>query len=222
MYMGVFASKRAALMWQKIKNWLRSPKGASDTTPHEMKYLIVGLGNIGSEYAHTRHNVGFDVLDHLVGEAGISFEDGRYGLTAQHKHKGRQLTLLKPSTYVNLSGRAVNYWLQKEKIPIENLLVVVDDLALPFGVLRLRAKGSDAGHNGLKNINEVLGHNQYARLRFGIGDNFRKGQQVDYVLGQWERDEKEALPERFELATEIIHSFASMGCTRTMNTFNKR
>lgn len=164
----------------------------------------------------------FDVLDHLVGEAGISFEDGRYGLTAQHKHKGRQLTLLKPSTYVNLSGRAVNYWLQKEKIPIENLLVVVDDLALPFGVLRLRAKGSDAGHNGLKNINEVLGHNQYARLRFGIGDNFRKGQQVDYVLGQWERDEKEALPERFELATEIIHSFASMGCTRTMNTFNKR
>src|SRR5690554_8068129 len=139
-------------MWQKIKNLLRSPKGASDTTPHEMKYLIVGLGNIGSEYAHTRHNVGFDVLDHLAGEAGISFEDGRYGLTAQHKHKGRQLILLKPSTYVNLSGRAVNYWLQKEKIPIENLLVVLDDLALPFGVLRLRAKGSDAGHNGLKNI----------------------------------------------------------------------
>src|SRR5690554_4611988 len=139
-----------------------------------MSYLIVGLGNVGIEYADTRHNIGFMVLDAWAQASNTVFKSNRYGSTLECRYRGRKIVLLKPSTYMNLSGKAVNYWLQKEKVPIENLLVILDDLALPFGVLRLRAKGSDAGHNGLKNINEVLGHNQYARLRFGIGDNFRK------------------------------------------------
>jgi peptidyl-tRNA hydrolase, PTH1 family len=209
-------------MLQQIINWFCSGKSKTETIEPEMKFLISGLGNIGSEYAHTRHNIGFDIVDHIAREEGVTFEDGRYGLTAQYKFKGRVFILLKPSTYVNLSGRAVNYWMQKEKIPVENLLVVVDDLALPFGSLRLKAKGSDAGHNGLKNINAALGHNQYARLRFGIGDNYRKGHQVDYVLGKWTPEENKELPERFEQAAEIVKSFGTIGVPQTMSLYNNK
>lgn len=185
-----------------------------------MKYLIVGLGNIGPEYHNTRHNIGFTILDALAGASNIFFSSKRYGWHGLVKHKGRQLILIKPSTYVNLSGNAVNYWLQNEKIPIENLLVVLDDLALPFGTLRLKAKGSDGGHNGLKHINQVLGNANYARLRFGIGDEFGKGQQVDYVLGDWSKEESKGLPERADRAVEIIKSFATIGLARTMNEYN--
>lgn len=186
-----------------------------------MKYLIVGIGNIGYEYENTRHNVGFSVLDSLVEKAEIVFKSERYGARAQYKFKGRTFELLKPNTYVNLSGKAINYWLQKEKIPQSNLLVVVDDLALPFGTLRLKTKGSDAGHNGLKDINAVLGSQNYARLRFGIGDCFSRGQQVDYVLGKWDNQEQEYLPLLIEKSIQVIRSFGTIGATRTMNTFNK-
>jgi len=187
-----------------------------------MKYLIAGLGNIGDAYAHTRHNIGFDILDALAGVSNISFLDKRYGFIAEMKHRGRGYWLLKPSTYVNLSGNAVRYWLQKLKIPRENLLVVVDDLALPFGTLRLRGKGGDAGHNGLTHISAILGTNAYARLRFGIGNDYHPGQQVDYVLGEWDENEKKLLPERIEMAGEIIKSFGILGVERTMNIYNNR
>ena len=159
-----------------------------------MKYLIVGLGNIGPEYQNTRHNIGFRVLDAFVKASNAVFEDMRYGAVATVKLKGRTLILLKPNTYMNLSGKAVSYWMQKEKIDLSNLFVVVDDLALPFGTIRLRSKGSDGGHNGLKSINQLLGTQAYTRLRFGIGDNFSKGRQVDYVLGEWSDGEEERLP----------------------------
>lgn len=187
-----------------------------------MKYLIAGLGNIGPEYKNTRHNIGFQILDSLAGESNIAFSDRRYGFLCEYNHKGRTFILLKPATYVNLSGRAVNYWLQKEKIPIENLLVLVDDLALPFGTLRVKAKGSHGGHNGLRNISEVLGRNDYARLRFGIGDHFHPGFQVDYVLSEWSREEKKLLPEKIDSCIEIIQSFGTIGIERTMNFFNKK
>jgi peptidyl-tRNA hydrolase, PTH1 family len=187
-----------------------------------VKYLIAGLGNIGPEYKNTRHNIGFQILDTLAGESNIAFSDKRYGFIGNYNHKGRTFLLLKPSTYVNLSGRAVNYWLQKEKIPVENLLVLVDDLALPFGTLRVKAKGSDGGHNGLHNISEILGRNDYARLRFGIGDNFHPGFQVDYVLSEWTEDEKKQLPEKIEICIEIIQSFGTIGIERTMNFYNKK
>ncbi|NOU16383.1 MAG: aminoacyl-tRNA hydrolase [Bacteroidales bacterium] len=187
-----------------------------------MKYLIAGLGNIGSEYSNTRHNIGFMVLDALVKASNISFKDTRYGFTSELKHKGRTFILLKPSTYMNLSGKAVSYWLQKEKIPIENLLVVVDDIALPLGSLRLRAGGSDGGHNGLKSIDGILETQNYSRLRFGIGGNFPKGYQVDFVLGEWDDEEKKILPERIQKAYEIIFSFGTIGIERTMNFYNKK
>ena len=187
-----------------------------------MKYLIVGLGNIGAEYAETRHNIGFKVVDAVAKEAGALFTAGRYGAVAEVKHKGRTFLLLKPSTYMNLSGKAVAYWLKTEKIPIENLFVVVDDIALPFGTIRIRAKGSDGGHNGLKNIAELLQTQQYARLRFGIGGDFPRGFQVDYVLGTWTDDEQKALPERIELARQVVLSFGTDGLERTMNTFNNK
>ena len=152
-----------------------------------MKYLIVGLGNIGPEYQNTRHNIGFKVLDAFAKASNTVFEDMRYGAVATVKLKGRTLILLKPNTYMNLSGKAVSYWMQKEKIELSNLFVVVDDLALPFGTIRLRGKGSDGGHNGLKSINQLLGTQDYTRLRFGIGNEFPKGKQVDYVLGGWTR-----------------------------------
>jgi peptidyl-tRNA hydrolase, PTH1 family len=187
-----------------------------------LKYLIVGIGNVGSEYHHTRHNIGFDVLDALAKASNICFQDNRYGSIAEYKFKGRTFILLKPSTYVNLSGKAVNYWLQKENIPIENLLVILDDIALPLGFIRLRSKGSDGGHNGLKNINEVLGRNDYARLRFGIGNEFPKGYQVDYVLGNWNDEENKQLEDRIPVVFEIVKSFALAGVQRTMSQYNNK
>jgi len=187
-----------------------------------VKYLVTGLGNIGDEYANTRHNIGFMMLDLLAAEEKIEFADKRYGFVAEYKFKGRIFVLLKPSTYMNLSGRAVNYWLQKENLEPEHLLVLVDDIALPFGALRLKGKGGDGGHNGLKNINEVLGTQAYARLRFGTGSDFAEGRQIDYVLGEWTEDEKKALPDRLKLTTDIIHSFGTLGLERTMNLFNNK
>lgn len=187
-----------------------------------MKYLIVGLGNIGSEYSKTRHNIGFDILDAFAEASNIVFTDARYGAISEVKLKGRILKLLKPSTYMNLSGNAVRYWLQKEKIPVENLLIIVDDLAIPFGSLRIRAKGSDGGHNGLKHINELLGTNNYARLRFGIGSNFSKGNQINYVLGEWTDEENISLNKMYDICNEIIKSFVFLGVDRTMNLHNKK
>ncbi|HEY9124142.1 MAG TPA: aminoacyl-tRNA hydrolase [Bacteroidales bacterium] len=186
-----------------------------------MKYLVAGLGNIGSEYAHTRHNIGFDVLDALAGASNIYFEDGRYAFNTRFSIKGRTIVLIKPTTYMNLSGKAVSYWLQKENIPVENLLVVVDDLALPVGAIRIRPKGGDGGHNGLKNIQEMLGHANYARLRFGIGSEFAKGRQVDFVLGKWAEEEKALIKPAIETSCEVIKSFVLAGLERTMTSFNK-
>lgn len=187
-----------------------------------MKYLIVGLGNIGSEYENTRHNIGFNVLDAFAKASNTVFTDRRYGAVAEVKVKGRTLVLLKPSTYMNLSGNAVRYWLQQEKIPVENMLIVVDDISLPFGTLRLRPKGSDAGHNGLKDVARVVGNENYARLRFGVGGDFPRGAQVDYVLGQFPAEEREKLPERINIACDIIKSFCLAGIALTMNQYNKK
>ena len=187
-----------------------------------MKYLIVGLGNIVPEYHETSHHNGFMVEDNLAKAAGATFKDGRYGFTTTLSIKGRQLLLLKPSTYMNLSGNAVRYWMQKENIGIENLLIVVDDLALPVGALRLKGKGSDAGHNGLKHIAATLGTQNYARLRFGIGNDFPKGAQVDYVLGHFSDEDWKILPERLDMAGEIVKSFCLAGIDITMNQFNKK
>lgn len=185
-----------------------------------MKYLIAGLGNIGPEYELTRHNIGFLTLDRMAEQEGISFSTVRYAFKTEMKHKGRSIHLIKPTTYMNLSGKAINFWLQELKIPKENLLVLVDDIALPFGKLRLRGKGSSAGHNGLKNIEEVTGGANYARLRFGIGDNYRQGQQIDYVLSNFSREEMDALPAYMDKAIEMTKSFCSIGIQRTMNQFN--
>jgi PTH1 family peptidyl-tRNA hydrolase len=187
-----------------------------------MKFLIVGLGNIGSEYAETRHNIGFKVLDALAGASNLFFKTERYGDVCELKHKGRTFIMLKPSTYMNLSGNAVRYWMQQEKIALENVLVVTDDLALPFGKLRLRGQGSDGGHNGLKHINQILQTTQYARLRFGISAEFSKGQQVDYVLGVWSELEKETLKEHIERASKAVLSFGLIGLARTMNDVNTK
>lgn len=187
-----------------------------------MKYLIAGLGNIGPEYRETRHNIGFMAVDTLAKASATCFEDKRYGFVARFTLKGRQVILLKPSTYMNLSGNAVRYWLQKENVPVENLLVVVDDIALPFGSLRLRGKGSDAGHNGLKHIAATLGTQQYARLRFGIGNDFPKGGQIDYVLGRFTDDEQGLLPQRLDETCDIIRSFCLVGMEMTMNRFNHK
>lgn len=187
-----------------------------------VKYLIVGLGNIGDEYRDTRHNIGFNVVDALAKDAGVSFQDKRYGFVANMSIKGRQMVLLKPSTYMNLSGNAVRYWMQQEKIPLENVLIVVDDLALPLGTLRLKPKGSDAGHNGLKHIAATLGTQEYARLRFGIGNDFPRGHQIDFVLGQFTDEDMKTMPERISIAVEIIKSFCLAGMAITMNQFNKK
>ena len=187
-----------------------------------MKYLITGLGNIGEEYRNTRHNIGFMVLDALAKASNIVFSDKRYGAVANMSLKGQQLVLLKPSTYMNLSGNAVRYWMQQEKIPLDNLLVVVDDLALPFGSLRLKGKGSDAGHNGLKHIAATLGTQSYARLRFGIGNDFPRGGQIDYVLGHFSKEDMKLMPERLETAGEIIKTFCLAGLNIAMNQFNNK
>lgn len=184
------------------------------------KFLIAGLGNIGPKYHNTRHNIGFKVLDHLAEREGISFTSDRLGDIATFKYKGRTFILLKPSTYMNLSGKAVNYWLTKEKIPIENLLVITDDLNLAFGTIRVKTKGSDGGHNGLKDIQTQLNTSTYNRFRFGISDEFSKGRQVDYVLGEWGEEEEKLLPERLDKSAELVKSFGTAGITNTMNTFN--
>ena len=186
-----------------------------------MKYLIVGLGNIGSEYADNRHNVGFMVLDQMAKEAGIKFSTMRLAGYTEISIKGRMLHLIKPTTYMNLSGKAVTYWMQELKIPKENILIIVDDLAIPFGSLRIKPKGSAAGHNGLKSIEGLLDSNEYARLRFGIGDNYPKGRQVDYVLSGFDDDELPALPALIDKSIEMIKSFATIGVGLTMTNFNK-
>ena len=188
-----------------------------------IKYLVVGLGNIGPEYHETRHNIGFMTVEALARiNNAPPFMDGRYGFATSFSIKGRQLILLKPSTFMNLSGLAVRYWMQKENIPLENVLIVVDDLALPFGTLRLKGKGSDAGHNGLKHIAAILGTQNYARLRFGIGNDFPRGGQVDYVLGHFTDEDWKTMDERLEMAGEIIKSFCLAGIDITMNQFNKK
>ncbi|MDD2474815.1 MAG: aminoacyl-tRNA hydrolase [Dysgonamonadaceae bacterium] len=187
-----------------------------------MKYLIVGLGNVGPEYENTRHNIGFKILDALAKASNVVFSDKRYGFIAETRIKNKLLILLKPSTFMNLSGNAIRYWLQKENIPIENLLVVVDDLALPFGLLRLKARGSDAGHNGLNHIQSILGTQFYSRLRFGIGNNFPKGGQINYVMSPFEPEEEESISEKLDEAIKIIHSFCLAGINITMNEYNKK
>jgi len=184
------------------------------------KFLIVGLGNIGPKYENTRHNIGFKILDEIAREKEVSFETQKLGDVASFKFKGRTFVLLKPSTYMNLSGKAVNYWMQKEKINLENLLVVTDDLNLSFGTLRLKTKGSDGGHNGLKDIQAQLNTTKYNRFRFGISDEFAKGQQIDYVLGEWEGDELKKMPERLKTSAELILSFGTAGVSNTMNSYN--
>jgi PTH1 family peptidyl-tRNA hydrolase len=186
-----------------------------------LKYLIVGLGNIGDDYAGTRHNIGFMVLDAMVKASNSSFTDRRYGYICSLKHKGREFLLLKPSTFMNLSGNAVRYWLNKEKIETENLLVIVDDIALPLGTIRMRPKGSDGGHNGLAHISQVLGTDRYARIRVGIGNGFHRGSQVKFVLGTWSPEERKFLEERIDLVIEMIKSFGTIGTELTMTTFNK-
>jgi len=186
-----------------------------------MKYLIVGLGNIGDGYADTRHNIGFTVLDTMAESSGVLFADKRYGAVCRLKYKGREFILLKPSTFMNLSGNAVRYWMKKEKIPIENLLVIVDDLALPPGSIRMRSKGGDGGHNGLAHISNILATNEYSRIRIGIGNGFHKGSQVNYVLGTWTDEEKIVIGERISLVIEMIKSFGTVGTELTMTTFNK-
>ena len=187
-----------------------------------MKYLIAGLGNIGVEYSGTRHNIGFMVLDALAGESNAFFESARLADRCSLKHRGRTYVLIKPTTYVNLSGRSVHYWLKKEKVPLERFLVVLDDIALPYGTLRLRSHGGSGGHNGLENITQILGNQNYARLRFGIGDEFHRGQQVNHVLGNWTDDEKSTLDDRMKAAGEIILSFGTVGLDQTMNTYNNK
>jgi PTH1 family peptidyl-tRNA hydrolase len=187
-----------------------------------MKYLIVGLGNIGDGYADTRHNIGFTVLDAMAKASNISFTDKRYGSVTSLKYKGREFILLKPSTYMNLSGNAVRYWMKKENIPVENLLVIVDDIALTLGSIRMRSKGSDGGHNGLSHISTTLSTNEYARIRIGIGNDFRKGSQVDYVLGVWTKEEILFLHERISIVIEMIKSFGTAGTELTMTAFNKK
>lgn len=186
------------------------------------KFLIVGLGNIGEEYANTRHNIGFTVLDTIAKENNIPFSTDRLADIAKIKFKGKTLVLIKPSTYMNLSGKAVNYWMQAEKITLENILVITDDIALPLGTLRMKGKGSDGGHNGLKNIQETLNTTEYARLRFGVGNEFSKGRQVDFVLGKWDTDEEKLIEPRIKIAVEMVQSFANIGLQRTMTAYNNK
>ena len=204
-----------------IISFLKSFFSKEKITENTMKkYLIVGLGNIGNEYHDTRHNIGFKILDELAKTNDISFKNEKLGALTSFKFKGRSFILLKPSTYMNLSGKAVKYWLTKEKIPLENLLVICDDLNIPFGTIRLKPKGSAGGHNGLKSINEILNTQHYPRFRFGISDTFGKGRQVDHVLGKWSDKENEILPERLEKAAQLVKSYGTAGVANTMSEFN--
>ncbi|RKS26603.1 PTH1 family peptidyl-tRNA hydrolase [Flavobacterium endophyticum] len=205
-----------------MKNWIFNifkKEHKTDSDPMK-KFLIVGLGNIGAEYVNTRHNIGFKAVDHLARKEGLDFQTVKLGAMAEYKLKGRTIFLLKPNTYMNLSGKAVKYWMDKENIPASNILVITDDLNLAFGTVRIKPKGSDGGHNGLKSIQQTLNSSDYPRFRFGISDEFKKGKQVDYVLGEWNEEEKAKLTERLDLAAEIIQSFALSGLDNTMNSFN--
>jgi PTH1 family peptidyl-tRNA hydrolase len=208
-------------MCKFFKKWFNFSNKVELTEENKMKkFLIVGLGNIGEKYANTRHNIGFKILDYLANNEEASFETLKLADVTTIKIKGRSLILIKPNTYMNLSGKAIKYWLEKEKIPLENLLVITDDLNLPFGSLRLKTKGSDGGHNGLKDTQDKLQTTTYNRFRFGISDSFSKGRQVDYVLGEWSDDENSKLEERLKTSAELIKSFALAGVNNTMNTFN--
>ena len=214
------------LLLSNLLKRIFSKPSSVESTQHEetetMKYLIVGLGNIGAEYQDTRHNIGFTILDAFAEASNVVFQSKRYGAVAQMRLKNQLLVLLKPSTYMNLSGEAVRYWMQKEKIDLDHVLVVVDDLALPFGTIRLRGKGADGGHNGLKNINQLVGSQNYARLRFGIGSDFPEGTQVDYVLGPLTREEREQLPERVGKAVDAIKAFCLSGISFAMTNYNNK
>ncbi len=203
------------------KLWFQKPDPLINQ-PQEVKYLIAGLGNIGPDYENTRHNIGFMILDEIARIKELTFEPGRYGDRTQFRFKGRTFILLKPSTYMNLSGKAIHYWLTKEKIDINNLLVITDDVALPLGTLRLKAKGSDGGHNGLSNIISVLGTLEFPRLRFGIGNDFPKGTQVQFVLGKWEPEETEIIKPVMKTCADLVTSFGTAGLERTMNYFNTK
>ena len=206
-------------MWRFLTHLFRKENNNKDQGSMK-KYLIVGLGNIGDDYKNTRHNIGFKILDYFAEQEQFSFETQKLGDVATYKLKGRMFMFLKPNTYMNLSGKAVQYWLAKENIPLENLLIITDDLNLPFGTLRLKTKGSDGGHNGLKDIQNKLGTTNYNRFRFGISDAFNKGKQIDYVLGEWTEEETKHLKERLEKSVELIKSFALAGVNNTMNAFN--
>ena len=203
-----------------LTNLFKGKKEEKEITDPMKKFLIAGLGNPGAEYVNTRHNIGFKILDRLVQQEGLSWETAKLGQIAEYKLKGRTLILLKPNTYMNLSGKAVKYWMDKENIAKENLLVVTDDLNIPFGTIRIKAKGSDGGHNGLKNIQQILNTADYPRFRFGITDAFKKGQQVNYVLGEWSEEEKTAMSERLDKSADAIREFALSGIANTMSTFN--
>ncbi|WP_414655113.1 aminoacyl-tRNA hydrolase [Flavobacterium sp. UBA6135] len=207
-----------------MSNWITSFfKPTKPATPSDMKkFLIVGLGNIGADYVNTRHNIGFKIVEFLAKKELVPFEIVKLGEIAQFKTKGRTILLLKPNTYMNLSGKAVHYWMEKENIAKENVLIITDDLNLSFGTIRIKAKGSDGGHNGLKSIQSILGTTEYPRFRFGISDAFKKGRQVDYVLGEWDEQEKNLLPERLTIASDVITSFVLSGLQNTMNDFNGR
>ena len=200
-----------------LKSFFRPKK---DNLEDMKKYLIVGLGNVGEKYDHTRHNIGFSILDEIAKQENVIFEPQKLGSIAKFRYKGRLFILLKPATYMNLSGKAVKYWITKEKILLENLLIICDDLNIPFGTIRLKPKGSAGGHNGLLDINESLQTQNYARFRFGVGDSFKKGNQVDYVLGNWNDDETKKLPERLKKSYELVKSFGTSGIANTMSDFN--
>ena len=210
-------------MLQTIKKWLGLPEQTA-ATPEDtsMKYLIVGLGNIGPEYAETRHNIGFMVLDYLASKFDAKFDTGRHAFVTEIKTKGRTFVLVKPTTYMNLSGKAVGHYLNSLKLPPEQMMVITDDIAIPFGKLRIRAKGSAGGHNGLKHIEQTLGHNNYPRLRFGVGDNYNKGKQVDYVLSKFSEDEQIELKTLIEKAADSVVAFGAIGLERTMNQYNTK
>ena len=206
----------------RLRNFFCKLFGIKVETKDELmkKFLIVGLGNIGDKYTNTRHNIGFKIIDEVADEYNVTFETEKLGDVATFRFKGRTFILLKPSTFMNLSGKAVKYWMDKENIAIDNLLVVTDDLNIDFGTIRIKAKGSDGGHNGLKNIQEKLGTNTYPRFRFGVGSDYSKGRQVDYVLGEWNKEETSFLIERLPMSVKIITSFGTAGLANTMNTFN--
>lgn len=204
--------------FKKIQSIFKKTK--ENNKENMQKFLIVGLGNIGSQYENTRHNIGFKILDHFAHKNNITFESNKLGTIAQYKFKGRMFYLLKPSTFMNLSGKSVKYWLSNENIPLENLMVICDDINLPFGTIRIKTGGSDGGHNGLKSVYEILQTQQYNRFRFGIGAEFSEGRQSDYVLGEWTEDELKLITERLDKSIQVITTFGTAGINNTMNTFN--